>query len=281
MELKVAPKISVALSSGGARGFAHVGVLKVLLEAGLDVANVVGTSMGGVVAAGYALRGDVVELERWVLGFRSRDHSRPGRPYMDLDRLTSFFETLFDHAVIGDCLIPLAVIATDLKRRTTAVLSEGPLAAALSASTALPFLHRPVAWQGALLADGALTCVLPTREAIRPDTDLVIGSFASRDTTRAESLLLEGAQRAGRMVHGWRRAYVDFFRSVLTSAEPEPSSVPRTLVVAPDLTGIGVFDFHKSREAIAAGERATREKLAEIMALLGQARPATASAAPS
>lgn len=276
MELKLAPKISVALSSGGARGFAHVGVLKVLVEAGLDVANVVGTSMGGVVAAGYAVRGDVAELERWVLGFRSRDHSRPGRPYMDLDRLTSFFETLFDNARIGDCLVPLTLIATDLKRRTTTALSEGPLAAALSATTALPFLHRPVPWQGALLADGALTCVLPTREAVRPGTDLVIGSYASRDASRAESLLLLAAQRAGRAVHGWRRAYVDFFRTVLASADPESDAGPPTLIVSPDLTDIGVFDFHKSREAIAAGERAAREKLGEILTLLGQVQPRSA-----
>lgn len=269
MDFKFAPKISVALSSGGARGFAHVGVLKVLVEAGLDVVNVVGTSMGGVVAAGYAVRGDVAELERWVLSFRSRDHSRPGRPYMDLDRLTSFFETLFDNKRIGDCLVPLTLIATDLKRRTTTLLSEGPLAAALSATTALPYLHRPVAWQGALLADGALTCVLPMREAIRPGADLVIGSFTSRDASRGESLLLTAAQRAGRMVHGWRRSYVDFFRAVPTPAPPGDNPGPPALVVTPDLTGIGVFDFHKSREAIAAGERATREKLGEIRALLG------------
>lgn len=266
------PRIGLALSSGGARGFAHVGVLKALHEAGLTVTSVVGSSMGGVVAAGYALRGDIAEVEQWVLDFRARDHARRGWPVMDLDRLTAFFDDLLGGAWIADCLIPLTLIATDLRRRVPVRLTEGPLAVALSASTAMPFLHRPVAWDDTLLADGALTCVLPTAAARQPGIDLVIGSFASRETYRLETFLLGLTQRAGRLARGWQRTYVDFFRSLpltapLAEALPEPA--PPTVIVAPDLTGIGALDFHKARDAIAAGERAARAKLDEIKALLG------------
>ncbi len=157
-----APRVGLALSSGGARGFAHVGVIKALLEAGFSIANVAGSSMGSIVAAGYAVRGDVAELERWVLDFRARDYSRRFLPILDPLRLTAFLDNLLEGATFADCAVPLRIVATDLGMRAAATLEEGSVALAAFASSAMPFVHRPVTWDGRLLADGSLSCMLPT-----------------------------------------------------------------------------------------------------------------------
>lgn len=265
-----APRVALALSSGGARGFAHVGVVKGLREAGFTIAAVVGSSMGSVIAAGYALRGDIGELERRVLDFRARDHMRRYLPVMDPDRITAFFDDLAGGARFADCLVPLTVVATDLEARAPTSLTEGPVPLAMFASMATPFFHRPVRWQGHLLADGALSCVLPLPQAWRPDVDLVVGSMVSQEWPRYNEWLAACSRRLGHAARGWQRVYVDFFARRLPTppSPPPPAPEPPELVLAPDLAGIGAVDFRKAREAIAAGERAVAARLDELRALL-------------
>ena len=100
--------------------------------------------------------------------------------------------------------------------------------------------------------------------------DLVIGSMVGQEWGRLDDALAGLSRTAGRITRGWRRQYADFFRArnlhlVADIAEPAPP----TIVVAPDLARVGVFDFAKAKEAIAAGERAALAKLGEIKALLG------------
>ena len=140
-------------------------MIKALHQAGLNVVGVAGSSMGSIMAAGYAIRGDIEELERWVLAFRARDHARRGLPIMDAERITDFFDTILGGARFADCALPLAIVATDLERGEPATLTAGPLALAAYASMAMPFLHRPVRWEGRLLAEGSLSCVLPLTQA--------------------------------------------------------------------------------------------------------------------
>lgn len=263
-----APRIALALSSGGARGFAHVGVIKGLREAGFTIAGVVGSSMGSIVAAGYALHGDIAELERRVLDFRARDHMRRYLPVMDPDRITAFFDDLASGARFADCRIPLTVVATDLEARMPASLTEGPVPLAMFASMATPFFHRPVRWQGHLLADGALSCVLPMSQAWRPDVDLVIGSMVSQEWPRLNELLATCSRRLGHAARGWQRAYVDFFARRLPSPPSQPPPRAPALVLAPDLADVGSVDFRKAKEAIAAGERAVNARLDDLRALL-------------
>ncbi|MGN6564935.1 MAG: patatin-like phospholipase family protein [Thermomicrobiales bacterium] len=268
-------RIGVALSSGGARGFAHVGVLKALLEAGLDVVQVAGSSMGSIMAAGYAIRGDIAELEQRVLAFRARDHTRRGLPIMNPARITAFLDDILGGAVFTDCAVPLAIVATDLERRTTTTLTDGPVALATFASMAMPFVHRPVPWEGRLLAEGSLSCVLPLRQARATGVDLVIGSLVSKERPRLNGLMAGVAQSAGRAIRGWQRSYVDFFRARPGQQDApgergDDNGAPPAVIVTPRLDRIGQFDFRKMREAIAAGEEAVAAKLGEITAVLGR-----------
>jgi predicted acylesterase/phospholipase RssA len=278
-------RVALALSSGGARGFAHVGVIKALRRAGIEIAHVAGTSMGSIMAAGYALRGDVDELERWVLAWRPRDHTRRGLlsllglPIMDPRRITDFLDASLGGARIGDCAVPLSIVATDLRRREPATLTAGPLALAVFASMAMPFLHRPVPWEGRLLAEGALSCVLPLAQARAAPpgspgpVDLVVGSLVANEARRLGAVLAGLAHSVGRAAPGWPRHYARYFRG-----RPRPSArghhtslpaAPPVLVISPDFAGIGALEFGKVREAIAAGERAALAALAGLRAAAG------------
>lgn len=271
----VGPRIGLALSSGGARGFAHVGVIKALVEAGFTIVEVAGSSIGGIVAAGYAVRGDVRELERWVLDFRARDYSRRGLPVMDPLRLMAFLEQKFDGASFADCAIPLRIVATDLRARAATTIEDGSVALAAFASSALPFLHRPVAWEGRLLADGSLSCVLPLAQANAPGVDLVIGPLVSRRLPVLNGFATGLARSAGGTIRGWSRPYIDFFRDrapqLPWSASPVATTAP-TIVLNPQLARVGPLDFGRMREAIAAGEEAVASRLGEIRALLADAQ---------
>jgi predicted acylesterase/phospholipase RssA len=269
------PRIGLALSSGGARGFAHVGVIKALREAGFSIVNVAGSSMGSIVAAGYAVRGDVAELERWVLDFRARDYSRRFLPIMDPPRLTAFLDEILDGATFADCAVPLRIIATDLRARAAATLDEGSVALAAFASSAMPFVHHPVAWEGRLLADGSLSCVLPTAQAGGADVDLVIGSLVSRKLPVLNGFTEGIARTAGGAIRGWSRPYIEFFRERaphLPWSMALETSIPATLVLNPRLGRNGPLDFARMREAITAGEEAVTSRLGEIRALLSTDR---------
>jgi NTE family protein len=266
-----APRIGLALSSGGARGFAHVGVIKALREAGFSIVDVAGSSIGSIIGAGYTVRGDVHELERWVLDFRARDYSRRALPIMDPARLTAFLDEILGGASFADCAVPLRIVATDLRARAATTIDEGSVALAAFASSAMPFLHRPVPWGSRLLADGSLSCVLPLDQASAADVDLVIGSLVSRRLPVLNGFATGLARTAGGAIRGWSRPYIDYFRDrapqlpwpTSTLADPVP-----TLVLNPQLARIGPLDFGRMREAIWAGEEATVGRLDEIRALL-------------
>jgi predicted acylesterase/phospholipase RssA len=268
-------RVGLALSSGGARGFAHVGVIKALREAGFTIAGVAGSSMGSIMAAGYAIRGDVAELEHRVLRFRARDHMRRLLPVMDPARITAFLDDILGGASFADCAVPLTIVATDLQRRAPAALSEGPVALAAFASSAVPFLHRPVPWGEQLLADGALSCVLPTVQARGAGVDLVIGSLVSNRRVRFNGAIGGVARNVGGAIRGWGRHYVEFFRDHLPHLAwpdhaPHADDAPPTLILTPTLDRIGSLDFNRMREAIAAGEEAVWSRIDEIRALLAR-----------
>ncbi len=276
-------RVALALSSGGARGFAHVGVLRALERAGVEIVHVAGSSIGAIMAAGYALRGDVGELERWVLDWRPRDHTRRGLlglPVMAPARITGFFEALFQGARFGDCAVPLSIVATDLRRREPATLTAGPLALAVYASMAMPYLHRPVPWDHRLLAEGALSCVLPlaqarsgSRQTAEP-VDLVIGSMVANEARRLQVMMTGLAHSLGRVTLSWQRQYADYFRgrprtTALMDHSTLLATVPPTVIVTPEVDGVGALDFRKGTGLIAAGEQAATATLAGLRDSLG------------
>jgi len=172
-------RVGLALGSGAARGWAHLGVIRAVEEAGHEVAWVAGCSMGAVVATAHAL-GRLDALEAFARGLTPKkvlgylDLAMPVRSLLDGDRVTELFRELFDGRDLKDAQVPLCVVATDLATGREVRLCEGPAAEAVRASIAVPGIFAPVVVDGRYLADGGLVNPVPVNVVRALGADVVV-----------------------------------------------------------------------------------------------------------
>ncbi len=169
-------RVGIALSGGGMRGFAHLGVLKALNEWGIPIAAISGTSAGAIVGALYAAGHNPEQIAQW---FASKGLLRLVRPafhktgLLHLNKAKPWLAQYFTHDHFDALQIPLAVAATDVVAGKTTYFKEGPLVQALLASSALPVLFKPVAIGQSWYADGGILNNLPV-EPLLSQTDFII-----------------------------------------------------------------------------------------------------------
>lgn len=159
------PTVGLALGGGGARGWAHIGVIRALSEAGLEPEVITGTSMGAAVAAAFAA-GKLDELEAWALGLdRTKvlglfDFSFRGG-LIQASRVFEHLESILPDVDIESLDIPFAAVATDFERGSAVRLTRGRLRQALRASIAIPGLISPCSLDGRWMVDGGLVDPVP------------------------------------------------------------------------------------------------------------------------
>ena len=176
------PSLGLALGGGGVRGFAHLGVLRVLEREGLAPRAIAGTSMGAIVAALYALLPSLDEVERTLAEFFQRfaptlsqlsvrAASSHGGIALDEPSLLapavfhSYFDKLIPDTTFERARVPLAVVAVDLVSGEEIVYASGPVRPAVLGSAALPGIFPPVTFNGRVLVDGGWTSRIPVRAA--------------------------------------------------------------------------------------------------------------------
>ncbi len=157
--------IGLALGSGAFRGFAHLGVIQVLQEQEVSIDMISGTSIGALVAAYYALYGEVDSLEEKILDQKSRifrfsDFGLRGG-LVSGNRYEKFIEHLLGKHTFNDTKIPLRIVATELSSGRPYVFSEGKLATAVCASASVPVVFEPAKQQRSRFVDGALSSPVP------------------------------------------------------------------------------------------------------------------------
>jgi NTE family protein len=183
------PTVALALGSGGARGYAHIGAIQVLEERGYEIVTIAGSSMGALVG-GLRSAGKLSEYTDWVCGLSQFDVLRlldvslsaPGA--IRAEKIFARVRELLDGVLIEDLPIPFTAVATDLAARKAVWFQRGPAQVAIRASIAIPGLFTPVMLNGRLLVDGGLMDPVP----IAPTT--AVGA----DVTVAVSL--DGERRA-------------------------------------------------------------------------------------
>ena len=292
------PRIGLALGSGSARGWAHIGVIRALEKAGVRADIVCGTSIGALVGAAYAM-GELDRLERFVLGLGIADVVR----FMDVglsggvlkgDRLMEHFRRGVADRPIEELRMPFAAVATSLRTGAEIWLRRGSTLEAVRASIALPGLFAPVRWQGSLLVDGGLANPVPVSLARAMGADVVVAVDLGSDVLGRRFRAEPTPDVPAGSPQKWMRQLQQNLSALTqeTSAEePMPSifdvlascmdiinvrvarsrmaGEPPEVAVAPRLARLRLLDFHRATEAIAEGQRAV-ERVAHNLALLDE-----------
>jgi NTE family protein len=175
-------KLGLALSGGGARGLTHIGVLKALEASGFRLDYLAGTSMGGVIAAGYASGLSPDELEQIALEYvptrnllRLADPTLPRNGLFQGERLRAFFDKYLQGCTFADLHIPLTLVAVDLNSGREIHLREGLVVDALRATVSIPGILAPVELTGQRLVDGGLLNNLPVDVVREMGAEVVLG----------------------------------------------------------------------------------------------------------
>jgi len=172
-------RVALALGSGGARGYAHIGVIEELRERGHDVVTIAGTSMGALVG-GLAAAGTLDEFTAWVSGLTQRDVLRlldptlTGPGAIKAERVVRKVSEILDGALIEDLPIPYTAVATDIGSRREVWFQDGPVDVAIRASIAIPSVITPVMLNGRLLADGGLVNPVPVGPTTATHADITV-----------------------------------------------------------------------------------------------------------
>ena len=173
-------KIGLALGSGGARGVAHLGVLKALEEEGIRPDYIAGCSMGSVVGAGYANGLTVEEMYRVVKKLKAIQLiDVTALPITRLaltrgNKMRNMLVSKLGNTTFDQLKIPFKCVASDLYSGRLVTLSEGKVATAVAASSSMPTVFPPVKLDGKLLIDGGVLCRVPTQQCKEMGADVVI-----------------------------------------------------------------------------------------------------------
>jgi NTE family protein len=261
-------KVGLALGVGGAKGYAHLGVIDGLAELGISVDFVAGSSIGAPIAAAVASRMPTAELRRlldqtFASAFR---FTLPFHSFLSAGALRRDLERITKGSTFEQMALPLAIVAVDLMARTEVVFRSGDVARAMGASMAIPGIFPPVRWHGRQLVDGGLLNPIPNATVAQSGADVVIGvkltnpASEPQVATRRRSFAL----RAPPIIDTIQAAF-----EVMQWKIIEDGSARADITIEPRFHGAtGLRDFGRADEFVQAGRDAVLSSRAEIKALL-------------
>jgi len=178
--------VGLALGGGGARGYAHIGVLKVLESIGFPIDLISGSSMGALIGAVYCMTGSAVETEK-ILKSELADHGNifdftiPVNSFLKGNRIKKISENIFKDLKFSDMVVPFYVVCVDLITGQEVVISDGPIKIAVQASSAIPGIFKPVRWKDKYLVDGSVINKVPANILHKLKTDLIVSVNVTPD----------------------------------------------------------------------------------------------------
>ncbi len=251
------PVIGLALGSGATRGFAHIGVIKVLEANGIKPNIIVGTSAGSVISAIYASGISANELQQIAIDLDEATITDWTNPFSGKmggmikgDALQSKVNQLVKNRLIEQMKIPLGIVATDLKTGNPILFQRGDTGQAVRASSSVPGIFTPTVIQGKEYVDGGLTSPVPIKFTKNLGADIVIAVNISSDPSDQQvsgilGTLLQTTTIMGRSITNWE----------LPLAE---------VIVVPQLPQMKSTDFRSRNAAILAGEIAMQQQISTL-----------------
>jgi NTE family protein len=255
-------KIGVVLGAGASKGFAHIGVLKILEYNKIPIHLIVGTSAGSVVGSLYAGGLDVFKLQELALSMEKGDVLDPvlipTNGFVRGDKLEDFINKAVKNGPIEKFRIPFYAVTTDIQTGQEVVFGKGNAGTAVRASCAIPGIFRPVKIGDRMYVDGGVVSPVAVDAARRFGADVVIAVDVSSASDRAQpDGTLEVIMQS-----------INIMYSKLASAQLGHADV----VVRPKVGHIASFDFTRRHDAILEGEKAAMEALPQIMKIIGALR---------
>lgn len=287
-------KVGLALGGGGARGLAHIGVLKVLEKENIPIDFITGSSMGAIIGAMYALKKDVSAIERITekysktsefnidLSFSGKE--RKDKPFSlkkmsdflrksyilnreltktyinDGEGLRKVIEELVDNKTFGDTQIPFAAVTADLAKGEKVIIRKGRLFDALLASASIPGMFPPVILDKKILVDGGIVDVVPIEAAQSLGANFVIAVNVSQTLKKTDK---------------FNNAVEILFRSdSITSSELRKLQLSfADVIITPKVGRFHWSDFSKPEQCVREGEIAAQNAILELKKKLKQVKP--------
>lgn len=251
------PKIVLVLGGGGARGFAHIGVLQVLHEAGIKISGIVGTSMGALIGSLFAAGTDLYYLGRLVEYMKWEeliDFRITGLGLINGGKVQTLIDLLTKGKSIEDLSPAFWAVATDLFSGNAIVFKNGPLAPAIRASISIPGVFSPVEVDGKILVDGGVVAGVPVLIAQDMKPDLIVASNVGFDHTQHQvNTLFDVLSKV-----------IDIMGNRLDELQLDAAD----LIIAPQLGTIGTMSFQMAHQCIEAGRNAAAAAVPQLEALL-------------
>jgi len=262
-EQKPRPRVGLVLSGGASRGFAHVGVIKVLEQNDIPIDIIVGTSAGSLTGALYAYYGDINMLERAARDLTVEDIFDfsilgIGVGLVKGENIITYVEETIKVKNIEDLKIPYAAVAADLNTGEMVIFDSGPLSTAVRASTSIPGIFTPLNLGGRVLVDGGIVNSMPVDVARDMGADVIIAVDVTAHTTNYDvknmvDIIIQTFNIMGAQVNKYKYEDAD-------------------VIIRPDVRGVGIIDFSRKDFLILQGERAARTALPLIEEAIESAR---------
>jgi NTE family protein len=254
-------KIALVLGAGASKGFAHIGVIKILEANKVPIHMIVGTSVGSAVGSLYASGLNGFELQKLCFAIEQKDIvdlALPENGFIKGEKLEEFINKTLKNTPMEKLKIPFYAVATEIRNGKETVFNRGNTGQAVRASCSIPGVFRPAKIGEKLYVDGGVVSPVAVEAAKRLGADVVIGVDVSA-----------GAERTppGNTIETLLQS-IDIMYSKLAAIQLAKADV----VIRPKVGHIGSADFSKRHEAILEGEKATLELMPRILEIINQLR---------
>jgi len=270
--------VALALSSGGARGLAHIGAIEELLSHGYRITSIAGCSMGALIGGVYAA-GKLSEFREWMKTIDKKrmleliDFSLSINHLVKGDRIIEAIMEFVPDVAIEDLPIPYCAVATDLTSGREVVFSKGSLFEAIRASISLPTFYKPVERDGMVLIDGGVLNPIPLNRVKRQKGDILVGVDVNGHDYKSQWEEMHRLTEKQKHDTSLKTKILDMiipddiefnYYTVLTRASSlmiRQNSILMTKLMKPDIfvdiqmNRYGIFDFDKSEKLVAIGRQ--------------------------
>ncbi|MCE0521768.1 MAG: patatin-like phospholipase family protein [Methylacidiphilales bacterium] len=283
--------VGLVLGAGGARGLAHIGVIRVLEREGITVDVVAGSSMGALVAAAWASGRTADELEKIAMQVKGKriflkllNPMFPGAGIVRGLSVYHFLDSILDGLTFEDTMIPVKIVACDLHTMEEVVFEQGKVIDAIRASISIPGIFRPMKYQGRTLIDGGLASPVPVDLMVRSGVSKIIAvntfpnpeamkqyRHAEEESRMDSSELREPMHETGTLIDTPTSLIKNYMRFLnATQARVAQDACSKVdVVISPTVPDGFWYDFYNPERYIRRGEQVAEAALPQLRELVG------------